>query len=524
MKNRNVLLFVVLSTILLGGHSIFMARYRKPIPVNNTAQISIVNNNNLSSTSIKNNTSNSVVARELNTSLSYTSLKNDFIEVVWNKDSGAIMQTTWKDGTIFFPQLKTSTSESVESFPGVGTVTNVKFNGNPIITKSTDGQEVVFQNQQGDKLVYKLQNDSPTVYIDWHSSARSTLNLISRPKTGDAAKNLGRVFAITHNKLKKETWASILNKPFFSFLGVKPNKFPSATRWVGMDVGVGNRAHNYFAIIWEAHKDIQCNNDVGYLLTAEPNETIHARLYLGPKQTDSLALFDTPDNVGMFQQVIDFGSFGLVTKLLFIILNSIFHIVHNWGLAIILLAVLVRVVFWPLNTKVIVHMLRTKEVEPFQKKIQAKYAKFGNDVAKKVEMNKELGAFYKRNNFHPLGGCLPSLIQMPIFFAFWSMISNLFALRNAKFVWWLVDLSASDPYFVMPILMIVSTVIQQLITPKTGDPTQRKMMTVVMPVIMLIFLINSPSGLCLYYLIFNIIAILQTWLVRKNYKPQPVVA
>ena len=148
MKNRNVLLFVVLSTLLLGGHSIFMARYRKAIPVNNTIQTSTVSNNYLSPTSINNNTSNSVVAGELNTSLSYLSLKNDFIEVVWNKDSGAIMQTIWKDDATFFPKSKASTSESTESFSGVGIVANAKFNGNPVITKSIDGQEVIFQNKQ----------------------------------------------------------------------------------------------------------------------------------------------------------------------------------------------------------------------------------------------------------------------------------------------------------------------------------------------------------------------------------------
>jgi YidC/Oxa1 family membrane protein insertase len=198
--------------------------------------------------------------------------------------------------------------------------------------------------------------------------------------------------------------------------------------------------------------------------------------------------------------------------------------VPNWGWAIILLTVVIRGTLWPLNTKTTVQMVRMKELEPFQKALQAKYEKFGNDMTKKAEMQKELMAFYKKNGHNPMGGCLPMLLQMPVFFALWSMLNAVFELRHAPFIGWLHDLSAQDPFYILPVLMGVSMIIQQAMTPAVGDPAQRKMMMVLMPVMFSFFFAKTPSGLCLYYLMFNIIGILQTWLVIKTYKPQPVVA
>jgi YidC/Oxa1 family membrane protein insertase len=509
-----------------------MAHQHKSVPTN-TPQVSGINNNQLLSTpsTVDNNTSSNLSSNSALNTLSCFSVKNDVIDITWNKNNGAILQVTWQDGTPFFPKL--GTSESTNSFPGISVASHTVFNGNPTVVTNTNNKEVVFHSKQGDKLVYKIPNQGPIVFIEWTSPTRSVLNLIPKPQTLEVVKDLGRVFAITPNKIKKETWESILKDPFFHFIGMKRSSLPSATRWVGIDAGVDpsktKRVSHHFAAIWETYQDIQCDNDgvnPGYSLTVDSNKTVYARLYLGPKQAKSLALFDTPgnkDNYGMFKQVVDFGSFGLVAKLLFVILHSIFYVVHNWGIAIILLVILIRGVLWPLNTKVTIQMLRMKELEPFQKKLQAKYEKFGNDLAKKAEMQKELMAFYKKNKHNPMGACLPSLLQAPVFFALWSMLGNVFELRHAKFALWLVDLSSRDPYFILPLLMWVSMIIQQLMTPATGDPMQRKIMIIIMPAIMSLLFINFPSGLCLYYLVFNIIGIFQSWLVMKRYKPQPIM-
>jgi len=186
--------------------------------------------------------------------------------------------------------------------------------------------------------------------------------------------------------------------------------------------------------------------------------------------------------------------------------------------------VVIRGTLWPLNNKTTTQMLRMKELEPYQKQLQAKYEKFGNDMTKKAEMQKELMAFYKKNGHNPMGGCLPMLLQMPVFFALWSMLNAVFELRHAHFIGWLTDLSAHDPLYILPVLMGISMILQQAMTPAVGDPAQRKMMMILMPVMFSFFFAKTPSGLCLYYLMFNIIGIVQTWFVRRTYKPQPVVA
>ncbi len=167
----------------------------------------------------------------------------------------------------------------------------------------------------------------------------------------------------------------------------------------------------------------------------------------------------------MFKQVVDFGFFGLVAKLLFLILRSIHTFVPNWGWAIILFTVVIRAALWPLNTKTTVQMMRMKELEPYQKALQAKYAKFGNDMTKKAEMQKELMAYYKKNGHNPMGGCLPMVVQMPVFFALWSMLNAVFELRHASFIGWLKDLSASEPFYILPVLMGLSMIAQQAMTP-----------------------------------------------------------
>jgi YidC/Oxa1 family membrane protein insertase len=367
--------------------------------------------------------------------------------------------------------------------------------------------------------------------MEWTSPRGAALNLVAKPSSLVDVEGLGRVFTIEPKSIKAVTWASMMKDPFFSFLGSKRKELPPTARRLGLDAGLDpkkpNQTNHYFAAIWDASKEPARDADAGYLLTPDAAGQASARLYLGPKQGEALGQFHAPgqpDEGKMFRQVVDFGFFGLVAEFLFFILRGLHSVVPNWGWSIILLTVVIRGALWPLNTKTTVQMVRMKELEPFQKALQAKYEKFGNDMTKKAEMQKELMAFYKKNGHNPMGGCLPMVLQMPVFFALWSMLNAVFELRHAPFLGWLTDLSAQDPFYILPVLMGVSMIIQQAMTPAVGDPAQRKMMMVLMPVMFSFFFAKTPSGLCLYYLMFNIIGILQTWLVIKTYKPQPVVA
>jgi YidC/Oxa1 family membrane protein insertase len=522
-------LFIVLSTLLLGSYNIFMARSsssKNIIPVKNITSFDEIN----SQSSPKYSVSSSSSTKVTNISSDKITLHNNTFELTWNKTNGALLQVVWSDGTSFFPDCNEN-CEPVNCFSGLGVSCDVDFFGEPQISSNDTCRTVVFKSHSGDNLTYTIPHQGHVIGMEWNSLNKFSINLIPKPVNLAAVKGLGRVFTIQNDSIKATSWTSIIKDSFFSFLGIKRKELPPVTRWLGIDAGIDkgkpNQTTHYFAAIWDTSREPQCNiyKTPGYVVTPDNSGKVSARLYLGPKQAEELTFFsvsDNPKDREMFKQVVDFGFFGLVAKVLFIVLHAIHSVVPNWGWAIILLTILIRGILWPLNTKTTVQMLRMKELEPYQKTLQAKYEKFGNDINKKAEMQKELMAFYKKNNHNPMGGCLPTLLQMPVFFALWSMLSAVFELRNAPFLGWLIDLSSRDPYYILPILMGASMIIQQLITPAVGDPSQRKIMMILMPIMFSFFFANTPSGLCLYYLIFNIIGILQTWLVIKNYKSQPV--
>jgi YidC/Oxa1 family membrane protein insertase len=533
MKNRNMLIFVVLSILLLGGYNLLMTRLNPHPPV--VAQVQPAESAPAAAPAGASAApvAGAPVAGAAVDPMARVSTKNDTLGLTWRKGDGALVQVEWSDGTRFFPEAKLGKDgvEVAKDFPGLAAAVNARFEGEPEALDTPAGHTVSFHNAQGDRLTYLVPATGHVISMEWVSPKAASLDLVPMPASPLAVQGLGRVFTIEPKSIKAVTWTSMLKDPFTSFLGSKRKELPPTALRLGLDAGLdplkAAQTTHYFAAIWDVSREPRRDAGTGYLLAPDSTGKVSARLYLGPKQGEALALFQAPghpEQGDMFKQVVDFGFFGLVAKLLFMILRGIHSFVPNWGWAIILLTVVIRGSLWPLNTKTTVQMLRMKELEPFQKALQAKYEKFGNDMTKKAEMQKELMAFYKKNGHNPMGGCLPMLLQMPVFFALWSMLNAVFELRHAPFLGWLMDLSSQDPYYILPVLMGVSMIIQQAMTPAVGDPAQRKMMMVLMPVMFSFFFAKTPSGLCLYYLMFNIIGILQTWLVMKTYKPQPVVA
>jgi YidC/Oxa1 family membrane protein insertase len=533
MKNRNMIVFVVLSVLLLWGYNLLTSRLNPPKPP--SAQEAAAQTQGQPAGQAPATAAPAPAApvsggNPVDPSARVT-VKSDTLKLTWRKGDGALVQVEWLDGTKFFPEAMPAQQgpDAPRDFPGLGAAVNARFEGEPQVAAGADGQTVTFRNGQGDQLVWQVPARGNAVAMEWTSPKGAALNLVPRPDSLEAVHGLGRVFTIEPSSIKAVTWASVLKDPFFGFIGFKRKDLPPTSRRLGLDAGIDPRrpgANHYFAAIWDASREPVRDAGTGYLLAGEGGGKVSARLYLGPKQSEALASFhapNDPDAGDMFKQVVDFGFFGLVAKLLFLILKGIHAVVPNWGWAIIAFTVVIRGALWPLNNKTTVQMMRMKELEPYQKTLQAKYEKFGNDMTKKAEMQKELMAFYKKNGHNPMGGCLPMLLQMPVFFALWSMLNAVFELRHAHFIGWLNDLSASDPFYILPILMGLSMIAQQAMTPSVGDPAQRKMMMIVMPVMFSFFFAKTPSGLCLYYLMFNIIGIIQTWVVMRTYKSQPVV-
>jgi YidC/Oxa1 family membrane protein insertase len=515
-NNKNLILFFVISLIMLGAYYLINNRLNppQPVPANQASQGATAATPATSPTPAAN------TAPVVQASANAPTVTKDLgeLRLTWRTTDGALVQAVWiQDGTKFFNDAAQDKNgkDISQAFPGIGGTLDAPFEGNPVVTD----QSVTFSNAAGDKLVYQISGGH-VINVDWTTPKGSRLALIRM--TSDVLKvhNLGRIFSLDEKTITAVPWTGMLTDPFFSFLGAKRKELPPVASRVGLDSGVESLEKSqrsyYFATIWDVAGQPVRDAGIGYFTTGLNHVT--ARLYMGPKQAEQLVAFGEP-----FKQVMDFGFFGLVAKGMFWILRGLHKYVPNWGWAIVIFSVILRLALWPLNTKTTLQMLRMKDLEPHQKTIQAKYEKFGNDMTKKGEMQKELMAFYKKNGHNPMGGCFPMLLQMPVFFALWSMLSAVFELRHSPFFGWIHDLSAKDPFFVLPILMGASMIAQQAMTPATGDPAQRKMMMFMMPAMMVFFFSSTPSGLCLYYLIFNLIGMAQTWWIKYNYKPQPVV-
>ena len=239
---------------------------------------------------------------------------------------------------------------------------------------------------------------------------------------------------------------------------------------------------------------------------------IAGTMYMGPKSYDGLKAIGHH-----YEKIVNFGFFGIFSKWLFIALKWLNGLIGNYGWSIILLTILIRLLIYPVSHAGLKSMKEMQRVQPKMKEIQAKYKKYGNDLSKKQEMNKEIQELYKKEGVNPLGGCLPMLLQMPIFFAFWSLLLNVIELRHAGFMFWIHDLSAFDPYYVLPVLMGITQLISQVITPSTGDANQRRMMYL-LPIVFTVFLAKAPSGLIVYWTTNNLFQIVQQFLINRSLK------
>jgi YidC/Oxa1 family membrane protein insertase len=209
-----------------------------------------------------------------------------------------------------------------------------------------------------------------------------------------------------------------------------------------------------------------------------------------------------------FDLVVDYGWLTIIAWPLFWLLQKYHSLTGNWGVAIILLTVTVKLVFFPLSAASYKSMAKMKLVTPRLTKLREMYA---NDRAK---MNQAMMELYKTEKINPLGGCFPIVVQIPVFIALYWVLLAAIELRHAPFILWIKDLSALDPYYVLPILMTLSMVVQTRMNPKPPDPVQAKVMTF-MPFIFSVFFFFFPAGLVLYWLVNNILSILQQWQIQR---------
>jgi YidC/Oxa1 family membrane protein insertase len=242
------------------------------------------------------------------------------------------------------------------------------------------------------------------------------------------------------------------------------------------------------------------------------SEEVAASYYLGPKEREYLAQVEN-NLIG----ALHYGWLNIIARPLVQVLKFFYSYVGNYGLAIILLTFVIKIIFWPLSHKSYKSMEKMKKIQPMMKQLKEKY----KDDRQK--MNQELMQLYKTYKVNPAGGCLPMLLQIPVFIGLYEALMGAVELRHAPFIthvpftdiFWLADLSAKDPFYITPVVMGLSMFLQQKLSPTAGDPTQAKIM-MIMPIFLTFIFLNFPSGLVVYFFTNNMLSIFQQWrLMRK---------
>ncbi|HEY3278760.1 MAG TPA: membrane protein insertase YidC [Syntrophorhabdaceae bacterium] len=289
-----------------------------------------------------------------------------------------------------------------------------------------------------------------------------------------------------------------------------------AYRYVGLDDG-------FFAFIWIPDAGSQTpatlvkgENAIPVIRLSLPGGSASGRMYFGPKNTEILKGL----NVGA-EKIVDFGWFDIIAKPMIIGMNYCNKLTHNYGIDIILLTILIKLIFYPLSVKSYKSMKEMQKTQPILAKLKEKYK---DDKAK---LNQEIMGLYKQKGINPMGGCLPMVIQIPVFFALYKALSAAIELRHAPFMLWINDLSSPEdlytlhvagfdlPLRVLPLVMGVTQVIQQQMTPTSVDPMQQKIM-LAMPIVFTFIFWGFPSGLVLYWLVNNVISIAQQYYINKK--------
>lgn len=233
--------------------------------------------------------------------------------------------------------------------------------------------------------------------------------------------------------------------------------------------------------------------------------SLSTQLWVGPEIQDKMAAI-----APHLDLTVDYGWLWFISQPLFKLLKFIHSFVGNWGFSIIVITFIVRGIMYPLTKAQYTSMAKMRLLQP---KLQAMRERIGDD---KQRMSQEMMALYKAEKVNPLGGCLPLIVQMPIFLALYYMLMSSVELRHAPFILWITDLSAQDPYYILPVLMGVTMFFIQKMSPTTvTDPMQQKIMTF-MPVIFTVFFLWFPSGLVLYYIVSNLVTIVQQQLIYRG--------
>lgn len=380
-----------------------------------------------------------------------------------------------------------------------------------------------WQGNNGLSVIKKFHftKDSYLVNVEYqitnHSSNAWIGNLytkLSRMKPADTGSSLFQISAFTGASISDPAGKHYEKISFDKMIKSPVNRVVKSgweamqehyflTAWVP-PVGELN---NYYTHVSE--NGLYTVGAIGPQIDVAPGQekTVAAQLYMGPESTDTLKAI-APG----LELTVDYGFLWFIAFPIFWLMKQIYNIVGNWGWSIILVTVVIKLLFYHLSSKSYRSMAMMRK---FQPKIEALKQRYGDD---KQKMSQALMELYKKEKINPFGGCLPILIQIPVFIALYWVLLESVELRHAPFILWIKDLSAPDPYFVLPVIMGITMFVQNRLNPEPPDPIQAKMM-MFLPAVFTVLFLYFPSGLVLYWVVNNMISILQQWHVNRKINP-----
>jgi YidC/Oxa1 family membrane protein insertase len=307
---------------------------------------------------------------------------------------------------------------------------------------------------------------------------------------------------------------ALLKKSSGEIMIIEDEDADSDDKLNGVNIDFASSFDRYFASILydfdkplKVYTQITADENALVFIQGEQNFALHG--YLGPKESAVLKNINPK-----LTDAIEYGVITFFAKPLFKLLKWFHNLVGNWGWAIVLVTLLIKLILFPLSYKGMMSMQKLKDLAPQMKELKTKY---GKDPQK---MNMKMMEMYKKEGANPMGGCLPMIMQIPIFFAIYRVLLNSVELQGAEWMLWITDLSIKDPFYVLPLLMGASMWYQQKLTPNTmTDPMQQKIFQW-LPVVMTVFFLTFPAGLVLYWLVNNLFTIAQQFVINAAYAKQ----
>ena len=383
----------------------------------------------------------------------------------------------WSDGRLDVTK-KLNFNESYEA----AVETSVTFDGKPV-----QGSGVAWRGGFGDKAVYKA-----STLINVFYKLNGKLELLPLKKLG-----------VANNQIQP-----VMQPGPLEFTGMEDQFFTATFLPVSTGLSLWHWTQFHHITVGDKPEAEQ----VAEVAAGSPMpEPLQMRVYVGPKDLTLLSKEKPP-----LDELVQFGWTGIIAKPLFEVLKWIYRVVPNYGWAIVILTLVINGLMFPLKMKSWRSMQKMQKVAPEIRQIQDRYKKYSMRDPRKKKMNEEVMAIYGREGINPMGSCLPMLFQMPIWWALWRVLNGAIELRHAPWIGWIRDLSAMDPFYILPIAMTITMYLMTKMTPQTtADPAQQKMMAL-MPLFMGFIFFKLSSGLNLYMFTSNLVGMGQQYYLNRT--------